>query len=481
MKPRKPIAATLATLMCAGITTGVAQTAQAYQPDLSDFCYDVPTITHVDLKMNNGETKTFPFTTHELNAYEANKQEYSSITGHGYDFDGTGICIVKVGGNFDSRQVSKASVYNQKKKITEVQAGKNLNYNEGTEEYLGTTERYPTAHVTSSTVTTGKQRWKAKIELDPHYSGTPISIKARLGKEQDTLVPVSRLQVSNAGEIRRSTPLEYGRFCWWFKKLEGDYKSLELTTDKGEALHPVYTHLDTPSYQWGGLSYPTNSRGKSAAATAIDVNVTVNGRKQLVRLFALFAPFSDTGPGSPFYDETRWMYDNGISTGYPNGTFGYGQTVLRQDMAAFLRREAKLRGVGDAAAWKPSDADWARFKDINRSTPHAEDILWLAHSGITTGFADGTFKGGWTVNRQDMAAFLQRLAKLSGEQIPVQPMQFRDVNDSTPHADAIRWLGGTGISTGFVNKDGSRSFNGGSNVVRQDMAAFIYRLDQRLA
>ncbi|MCF2562490.1 S-layer homology domain-containing protein, partial [Bifidobacterium boum] len=83
--------------------------------------------------------------------------------------------------------------------------------------------------------------------------------------------------------------------------------------------------------------------------------------------------------------------------------------VRRQDMAAFLRREATLMGVPGAASWKPSDKDWKRFRDVSRDTPHAEDVLWLAHANVSTGYADGTFGGMLPVYRQDMAAFLHRL------------------------------------------------------------------------
>ena len=86
-------------------------------------------------------------------------------------------------------------------------------------------------------------------------------------------------------------------------------------------------------------------------------------------------------------------------------------TVKRQDMAAFLRREAVRRGLGDASSWKPAVADWDVFSDaLAGISPHAEDVLWLAHAGVSTGWreADGsrTFRGMDTVKRQDMAAFL---------------------------------------------------------------------------
>nr|WP_242499532.1 InlB B-repeat-containing protein [Bifidobacterium pseudolongum] len=193
---------------------------------------------------------------------------------------------------------------------------------------------------------------------------------------------------------------------------------------------------------------------------------------------------------TPHATDIQWLADNGISGGWleANGTYTFRgmDTVKRQDMAAFLRREAKNRGVGDAADWKPTDADWKRFRDVNRDAPHAEDILWLAHAGISTGWkeADGscTFRGMDTVKRQDMAAFLKRLADKAGKANGVKPKtDFTDVSDRTPHAAEVRWLGGSGISTGYRNADGTWRFEGMTSVYRQDMAAFLHRLDNQLS
>lgn len=197
--------------------------------------------------------------------------------------------------------------------------------------------------------------------------------------------------------------------------------------------------------------------------------------------------FADVRQGdTPHAADIQWLADNGISGGWleSNGTYTFRgmSPVVRQDMAAFLRREAVKRGVSDAATWKPSAADWKRFKDVDRATPHAEDILWLAHAGISTGWQEpdgtSTFRGMNPVVRQDMAAFLKRLADAAGKSGVVTPKtDFTDVTMNTPHKAEVEWLGGSGISEGYRNADGSWRFEGMSRVYRQDMAAFIHRLN----
>jgi hypothetical protein len=49
-------------------------------------------------------------------------------------------------------------------------------------------------------------------------------------------------------------------------------------------------------------------------------------------------PFTDVPTSSTFCDEIRWMKDNGISTGFNDGTYRPGDPVTRQAMAAFMYR-----------------------------------------------------------------------------------------------------------------------------------------------
>lgn len=225
----------------------------------------------------------------------------------------------------------------------------------------------------------------------------------------------------------------------------------------------------------GTMGFTASSASAEDLTVDPDIKTCLNGRQ----------PFRDVNNRTPHAKDTKWMYCADISTGFREGytdTYTYRgmNNVIRQDMAAFLRRVAVRQGISDAAGWSPSIADWDMFRDVSRDTPHAEDILWLAHSGISTGWneSDGTstFRPTEAVKRQDMAAFLYRLAKLGGVKVDKgRPMGFSDVSNSTPHAKEIRWLGGAGISTGWKNPNGTARYQGMSNTVRQDMSAFLHR------
>lgn len=177
--------------------------------------------------------------------------------------------------------------------------------------------------------------------------------------------------------------------------------------------------------------------------------------------------FTDVNKNTDHYEDIIWLAENGISAGYPDGSFRPMGTVVRQDMAAFLYR------LAGSPAYTPTAQDKKRFSDVTVNTPHAKEIWWLASESISSGYNDGTFRPMAPVYRQDMSAFLHRLCNQFGNGIEApSKVSFPDVNSKTPHAEDIEWLASVGISMGYP--DGT--FRPMVPVYRQDMAAFLHRL-----
>jgi len=172
--------------------------------------------------------------------------------------------------------------------------------------------------------------------------------------------------------------------------------------------------------------------------------------------------FSDVPVGAPFRLEIGWLASTGITTGWPDGTFHPSAPVERQAMAAFLYRFA---GSPD---FTPPVTE--SFSDVSSSHPFFTEIEWLASTGITTGYPDHTFHPSAPVERQAMAAFLYRYAGSPAFTAPVTA-SFSDVPVGAPFRLEIEWLAQTGITTGYP--DGT--FHPSANVERQAMAAFLYR------
>lgn len=174
-----------------------------------------------------------------------------------------------------------------------------------------------------------------------------------------------------------------------------------------------------------------------------------------------FAPFPDVPVGHPFLGDVAWMVREGLASGFLDGTFKPGQPVTRGQLAKILHARA-----GSPAPSGPT----LTFTDVDPSNAFATAIAWLASTGATGGFADGTFRPGDQVSRQAAAAFLWRLA---GSPVVSGPsLTFTDVPPSHPFATAIAWLASTGATGGFP--DGS--FGVAAPVTRQSIAAFLHRL-----
>lgn len=195
---------------------------------------------------------------------------------------------------------------------------------------------------------------------------------------------------------------------------------------------------------------------------------------------------TDVNEKTDHKEDIDWLVEKGITKGFPDGTYRPYSEITRCDMAAFLRRFAAASGKTDAATWTPSEEDWNRFSDVSKGTDHAEDILWLAHTKITFGFKDGSFKPYANITRCDMAAFLNRIYNKIQYDADIQEninnvlvnsasdmpsIKFTDVDSTTDHYFDIQCIAAMNITTGYP--DGSfRPYN---SVVRCDMAAFLHR------
>ena len=201
-----------------------------------------------------------------------------------------------------------------------------------------------------------------------------------------------------------------------------------------------FSGYTTPTWTTGGQAYPSRA----------------------------LASFTDVPTGAPFYADIEWLAGAGITTGYADGTFHPSANVERQAMAAFLYRFAGTPEFTPPAT--PS------FTDVPTSSPFFLEIEWLASTGITTGWPDGTFRPMAPVERQAMAAFLYRFA---GEPAftPPATATFTDVPVGAPFFLEIEWLSSTGITTGWPD----HTFRPLANVQRQAMAAFLHRFDAVLA
>lgn len=192
--------------------------------------------------------------------------------------------------------------------------------------------------------------------------------------------------------------------------------------------------------------------------------------------------FTDVPKSHTFAWELEWLATTAISTGYFEGgnlwSFRPSQPVLREQMAAFLHRFADEPDASGSEAG---------FIDVAGNHPFYDAMRWLSSAKISTGYSTAqgrTFQPSAPVLREQMAAFLYRFATWAEGEVPAVdtsgPSPFVDVPKSHTFYREILWLSETGVTTGYDEPGGKRSFRPSQPVLREQMAAFLYRFGQKL-
>ena len=198
-----------------------------------------------------------------------------------------------------------------------------------------------------------------------------------------------------------------------------------------------------PDYHQANLVLPADAVGKELKVVGTfylsDYRI---GHGEFQNKVLKNQPHHDVAPTSNFAADIDWLITNKITNGYDDGTFRPGDTIKRNAFAAFLHRVA--------GSPVPELPDTPTFSDVPHTGQNFhQEIEWLATQNIVRGYADGSFKPGGTVNRDAMAAFLYRAAGYPPFTPPATP-SFKDIAGNTFYLE-IEWLAQTGITSGYAD------------------------------
>lgn len=108
--------------------------------------------------------------------------------------------------------------------------------------------------------------------------------------------------------------------------------------------------------------------------------------------------FSDIPDGSWYMDAAAWADENGIMTGYGNGTFGGDDLVTREQIVTFLWRTAGSPAVGSSK----------HFSDENVIAAYALNAVeWARATGIVNGKSGNRFDPKGNATRAEVATILR--------------------------------------------------------------------------
>ncbi len=143
--------------------------------------------------------------------------------------------------------------------------------------------------------------------------------------------------------------------------------------------------------------------------------------------------FSDVPRGAWYADAVIWANQNGIVSGFRDGTFGGDGTLTREQLASMLCRYAEFKGMDAQTA-----ASLGGFSDAGSVSGWAEQAMgWAVHADIlgSTSSTAKVLSPAGTATRAQCASILMRFAALQGvkaepepapvpEQQPVSPEQY---------------------------------------------------------
>jgi len=112
--------------------------------------------------------------------------------------------------------------------------------------------------------------------------------------------------------------------------------------------------------------------------------------------------FPDVKKTDYFFKPVIWAVEQGITTGYKDGTFKPQNVCTRAQTVTFLWRMAKTPKPGTSK--NP-------FKDVKTGDYFYKAVLWASGKKIVAGYFDGTFRPQGKCLRRQMVTFLYKFDK----------------------------------------------------------------------
>ena len=174
--------------------------------------------------------------------------------------------------------------------------------------------------------------------------------------------------------------------------------------------------------------------------------------------------FSDVKTSDWFYDDVRYVCENGLMNGTGSGTFSPKATTTRGMIVTILYR---LSG-------EPAVSGVCPFGDVAAGKYYEKAITWAAENKIVSGYADGTFGPDNAITREQLATILFRYVVYKGLDLVTLEdnlSRFSDRNEISSYAvSAMNWAVGQGLVKGSGGK-----LNPKGNATRAQVAAILHR------
>ncbi len=162
---------------------------------------------------------------------------------------------------------------------------------------------------------------------------------------------------------------------------------------------------------------------------------------------ASVADFEDVSPKAWYYNAVEYAADNGLFQGTTPNKFSPNGAMQRGMFVAVLSRYAQI---------DESEYLLYRFNDVKQGNYYAVGVEWAARYGIVSGTGKKTFSPLQNVTREQIATFLYRYAKATGNDTSYSEEAYNSFPDrsqvSAFAVEAMKWATSHGIINGSDGK-----------------------------
>ncbi|WP_084244314.1 S8 family peptidase [Planomicrobium okeanokoites] len=213
-----------------------------------------------------------------------------------------------------------------------------------------------------------------------------------------------------------------------------DYKSSEGTSVSTPFVSAVFAQYKE--------AYPhlTNAQLRASVKRAV-IDLGVKGKDNLYghglvqSLQSKVALFPDLRTDYWYSESIQYIFDRGIVTGFPDGTYRPESTITRAEAMTMIGRALGLK----------TDATKHYFKDVKTDSYAAGYINKAFELGYIKGVTSTSFHPESPIKRGDMAVIMKRVFELTSS----GGSTFSDVDASKYYADAVQATYENGIVQGY--------------------------------
>lgn len=234
---------------------------------------------------------------------------------------------------------------------------------------------------------------------------------------------------------------------------------INVKPDKGYELKnvSVYKTANRPVHVW------ERSDGKYAFVMP-DHDVTIMATFVKSGEEVVDMPFIDVHPYNWFYQDVKYVYENGLMTGTAYDKFEPNTSMTRAMIVSVLHR---LEG-------SPKPHRTSPFQDVADNAWYKDPIDWAEGTGIIHGYSVSEFGPNDPITREQMAAILYNYSQYKGKNVSARAnlKGYSDYDQISGWAmDVMRWAHAEGLINGMTKN----TLEPQGNATRAQVAAIFQR------